>query len=68
MTTLKQDVVLMSACAQALALRNRTISSEELTSVYYARIERYNDTLTAFAAELERDLQFTQRIPNAFAP
>lgn len=40
----------MSACAQALALRNRAFSSEELTSVYYARIERYNAALHAFVA------------------
>lgn len=47
---LESDVLKLSACAQAAAVRNGDVSSEELTSVYLSRIERYNASLAAFVA------------------
>lgn len=47
---LESDVIELSACEQAMAVRRGEVTSEELTSVYLSRIERYNASLAAFVA------------------
>lgn len=54
---LESEVVRLSACEQAAAIRKGDFSSEELTSVYLSRIDRYNACLAAFVAtNAERSL------------
>jgi amidase len=48
------ELLRLSALQQAEAIRSRSVSSVELTQLYLDRIEKYNQTLSAFVSVNER--------------